>query len=173
MITLVAVLSVLAVLIYLLMPLVYKIDPKTTAPANKNRLQMLALAIAVFMSFITCIMIASALQGNFRFNIRLVFGGVALLFSIIGNYMHNIKPNYFAGLRLPWTLNNEDNWRKTHLLAGKLWFAGGLLAVIPCLLAPVIVSIVIFFTIMTLLIVVPIIYSYKLFKDQNTLHPMN
>jgi uncharacterized membrane protein len=172
-IILIAVLSVLVTLVYLLLPLAYKIDPKKTASANKNRIQMLALAVAVFMSFITCLIIASSVQGNFRFNIRLVFAGVALLFCIIGNYMHNIKPNYFAGLRLPWTLNNEENWRKTHLLAGKLWFAGGLLAVIPCLLAPVIISIIIFFTIIVVLITIPVIYSYKLYRSQNTLHPMN
>ena len=66
---------------------------------------------------------------------RYVFAGVGLLLCLIGNYMHTIKPNYFAGLRLPWTLNNEDNWRKTHLLAGKLWFVGGLVIAILCLTA--------------------------------------
>jgi len=165
-ITLVAVLLGMTMLVYVLLPLAYKIDPKKTAPANKKRLQRLALAIAAFMSFVTCIIVVSAAQGNFRFNIRLIFAGVALLLCVVGNYMHNIKPNYFAGLRLPWTLNNEENWRKTHLLAGKLWFAGGLIAVIPCLLAPVIISIIIFFTIMVVLIAVPVIYSYRLYKDQ-------
>jgi len=85
----------------------------------------------------------------------------------MGNYMHTIKPNYFAGLRLPWTLNNEDNWRKTHLLAGKLWFIGGLVIAILCLVVPGTAAIVLFFIATIVLILVPVIYSYRLYKQND------
>lgn len=101
-----------------------------------------------------------------KFNLQFIFAGVGLLFSFIGNYMHTLKPNYFAGLRLPWTLENEDNWRKTHQLAGKLFFAGGLLIAVICLFTPVIVSIIAFFTICTIIVLIPCIYSYRLYKQQ-------
>ena len=58
---------------------------------------------------------------------KFVFVSMGLLFALLGNNMYNIKPNYFAGIRLPWTFESEDNWRKTHHLAGRFWFFGGLI----------------------------------------------
>jgi uncharacterized membrane protein len=87
--------------------------------------------------------------------------------------MHNIKPNYFAGIRLPWTLENEENWKKTHLLAGKLFFAGGLLIAILCLLTPVIISIILFITITIIVTIIPGVYSYRLYKKQKTLNSIS
>ena len=96
----------------------------------------------------------------------LIFSGVGLLFAVIGNYMPNLKPNYFAGLRLPWTLENEDNWRKTHRLAGKLFFSGGLILAIICLFTSPIASIIIFFAGTMIITIIPCVYSYKLYKRQ-------
>ena len=45
----------------------------------------------------------------------------------MGNYMPKLKVNHTVGIRLPWTLQSEDNWHKTHRLAGKLWVLGGLI----------------------------------------------
>jgi uncharacterized membrane protein len=92
---------------------------------------------------------------------------MGLLFAILGNYMYTIKPNYFAGFRLPWTLSNNENWRKTHLLGGKLFFAGGLLIAVCGLFAPFIVSIIIMFSILSLSVVVTCVYSYRLYKKQS------
>jgi immunity protein, SdpI family len=82
--------------------------------------------------------------------------------------MHNIKPNYFAGFRLPWTLENADNWRKTHLLGGKLWFVGGLLIAVICLILPPAASMVAFYSIMTVVVIIPAVYSYRLYKKQKS-----
>ena len=57
----------------------------------------------------------------------LIFPLIGLLFAFLGNYFKTIKPNYFIGIRTPWTLENEEVWKKTHLIGGKLWFVGGLL----------------------------------------------
>lgn len=155
---------VLAAVIYLLLPLVYKIDPKKYAAENKSRLHRIAFVISVFVTAVLCMVIYSSTHGNMKFSTKLIFAGVGLLFCFIGNYMHSIKPNYFAGFRLPWTLENENNWRKTHLLGGKLFFAGGFLIAILCLLTPVIVSIIVFLIITTIITVIPCVYSYRLYK---------
>lgn len=164
----IAILTGVAAVIYLLLPLVYKIDPKKRAIENKTRLQRLSFAIALFVSFITCIIINSAENGSIHLNIRLIFCSIGVLYCIVGNYMHNIKPNYFAGFRIAWTLNNEENWRKTHLLGGKLFFAGGLFIAVICLLTPVVASIVIFIIITLILVIIPMIYSYRLYKKQKS-----
>ena len=78
--------------------------------------------------------------------------------------MPNMKPNYFAGFRLPWTLENPENWRKTHQLAGRMWFAGGLLITVTCLFLPVKVAAIIFGVIAAVITIIPGVYSYKLFR---------
>ena len=151
--------------IYFLLSNIYKIDPKKYAAENKDRLQRMGFAISIFMSAVCCVIIYSTIKGSIEFGIRYIFAGVGLLFCLIGNYMHNMKPNYFAGLRVPWTLNNEENWRKTHLLAGKLWFAGGLLIAILCVLLPDTLSLIMFFVLTLVLILIPVIYSYRMYKN--------
>ena len=96
---------------------------------------------------------------------KFVFVAMGLLFALLGNNMYNIKPNYFAGLRLPWTLENEENWRKTHHLAGRLWFFGGLIFAVTAffisnnLIGYIAVSMV------AILIIIPVFYSYNIYKN--------
>lgn len=160
----VAVLSLMGVGVYFLLSNIYKIDPKRYAAENKDRLQRMGFAIGIFISALCCVIIYSTTKGSIEFGLRYIFAGVGLLFSLMGNYMHNIKPNYFAGLRVPWTLNNEDNWRKTHMMAGKLWFAGGLVIAILCLLLPDAISLIIFFILTMILVIIPVVYSYRMYK---------
>lgn len=47
-----------------------------------------------------------------------IFMGVVMI--VIGNYLPKTHRNYIIGIRLPWTLENDENWRKTHRLAGKI-----------------------------------------------------
>lgn len=53
--------------------------------------------------------------------------GVGVLFIVLGNYMPKIKPNYFIGIRTPWTLENEVVWQKTHRVGGKVFVIMGVL----------------------------------------------
>jgi uncharacterized membrane protein len=168
-ITVVLILAAVSASVYLLVSNIYKIDPKRYAAENKTRLHRIAFAVAIFLTFINCLVIFSSAKGHMRFDARFVFGAIGLLWCIIGNYMYNIKPNYFAGIRLPWTLNNEENWRKTHLLAGKLWFIGGLLLALVCLLFPSTVATVSFITVSLVITIIPCIYSYLLYKKQKAI----
>ncbi|HTD42217.1 MAG TPA: SdpI family protein, partial [Mucilaginibacter sp.] len=95
---------------------------------------------------------------------------VGLLFAFIGNIMHSIKPNYFAGVRTPWTLEDDDTWRATHRLAGKLWFTGGIALTIAVLLLPVKAGMIVFMSMIAILVLIPVIYSYIYYKKH---HPLN
>ena len=164
----VAVLMILASVIYLLLPLAYKIDRKKRAVENKSRLLRMAFAISIFISFMACTVINSSIH-SIVFDIRLIFGSIGLMWCIMGNYMYNIKPNHFAGFRNSWTLNNEDNWKKTHLLGGKTWFAGGLLVAIVSFFASRNITIITIVSVSLIIILVPFIYSYRLYKKQKVL----
>ena len=36
-------------------------------------------------------------------------------FAFLGNYFKTIKPNYFIGIKTPWTLENERGLEKKHI----------------------------------------------------------
>lgn len=85
---------------------------------------------------------------------------LGLIFVMMGNYMPKLKVNHTVGIRLPWTLQSEDNWHKTHRLAGKLWVLGGLLLLLEAGLqfaVPYVMGIVIL-----TIVLIPILYSYQL-----------
>jgi uncharacterized membrane protein len=160
------VLTAINVVVYLLLPNIYRIDPKKYAAENKTRLYRISFAVVVFIAAVLCMIIHSTIGGNIQANTRFMITGMGLLFAVIGNYMYTIKPNYFAGFRLPWTLNNDENWRRTHLLGGKLFFAGGLLIAVCSLFVPFVAAIIILFITMTIIVAITCVYSYRLYKEQ-------
>ena len=169
-ITLTLILTLVNIAVYLLLPQVYRIDPKRYAAENKSRLHRIAFAVSVFISAVLCLLIYSSIHENLEFTTRFILAGVGLLMAVVGNYMYNIKPNYFAGIRLPWTLSNDDNWKKTHLLGGKLMFGGGLLIAVVCLFASFPLSVIILVAILLLIVLITFIYSYNLYKKLNGHH---
>lgn len=84
------------------------------------------------------------------------------LFAVMGNFLTQVKHNYTFGIRTPWTLANEEIWRKTHRLGGPLMLMGGIVALIAAfLMTPV--GIIVFLAAIAISSFIPIIYSYVLF----------
>ena len=88
---------------------------------------------------------------------------MGVLFLLIGNYMPKVKQNATLGIKISWTLRNEENWNKTHRLAGKLWVAGGLVMLVTMLL-PAKWMVAVTLTNIVIMVVVPILYSYGIYK---------
>ena len=55
---------------------------------------------------------------------------VGLLFVVIGNYLPKCRHNYTVGIRIPWTLDDEDNWNHTHRFAGYVWIIAGVVTLL-------------------------------------------
>ncbi|MBE6775045.1 MAG: DUF1648 domain-containing protein [Ruminococcaceae bacterium] len=87
---------------------------------------------------------------------------LGVLFILLGNYLPKTQQNYTFGLRIPWTLNDGENWVKTHRLSGWLMVIGG--AVI-CATA-IFENPWIFFPVVIAMLLIPVAYSYKLYKDK-------
>ena len=164
--TMVLILTAGNAIVYLIITNIYKIDPKKYAVQNKERLQRMAFSVSLYLSAVWVMLIYEIANNNVSMTMKFVFVAMGLLFALLGNNMYNLQPNYFAGLRLPWTLENEDNWKKTHHLAGRLWFFGGIFfAVIAILLNSEwtgYASIVI----LSVLVLIPVFYSYNLYRTQ-------
>lgn len=86
---------------------------------------------------------------------------VGVIFVAFGNYLPKCKQNYTVGIRLPWTLNSEENWNKTHHMAGYLWIAGGIIITAGSLLR---IAAQIIWIVIIPMVVIPFIYSYYLYK---------
>jgi uncharacterized membrane protein len=150
-----------ALFTYLIVTNIGKIDPKKQTLQSQEVMQKLGLTIVSFVSILTMYIVYSSYNTT---DGKLVFIMMGLFLAAIGNFMNNIKPNYFVGLRLPWTLENEDNWRKTHHLASKLWVSGGLLiAILAIFIAPGLMS-KIMLPIVLLIVIIPSVYSYQYYK---------
>ena len=90
---------------------------------------------------------------------------LGVIFIVVGNYLPKARQNYTIGIKIPWTLANEENWNRTHRLAGYLWVIGGILMVIAALtgIAKTQWMIAVFFV----LAIVPYVYSYWLHVKRN------
>lgn len=152
---------------YFLLKFLPQIDPKKTAGQSPVFLNKIGLVLVVFMGILNMIILQSAVNSNFN-GTKYILPLMSLLFVFMGNYMHTIKPNYFAGFRTPWALEDPDNWRATHLLAGKLWVVGGLVAAILSLVLSSVAGWIVFTAITVIISIVPFIFSYRYFKKHQS-----
>ena len=84
---------------------------------------------------------------------------LGVIFIIVGNYMPKCKQNKTIGVKIKWTLENEENWKATHRLCGKLWVAGGF-ATFLCIFLPKNIEHILTVIILVVVVIVPFIYSY-------------
>lgn len=90
---------------------------------------------------------------------------LGLLFLVIGNYLPKCKPNRTVGIKLPWTLANEENWYRTHRIGGKLSMVAGLLC-FPLAFLPVEAFPFVIIALIALVVGVPTVYSYCFYRKQ-------
>ena len=132
-------------------------------PKYYNMSDKLFGLIVWLIPVISLLVVVSCYGGALGWNINIskyAVAGSGILFIIIGNYLPKCKQNYTMGIKLPWTLDNEENWNKTHRLAGFLWVVGGLLITLNAFVG----SEWIFLAIVLVMVLVPTVYSYLYFK---------
>ncbi len=127
------ILPVANVLGWSLLRFIQHIDPKIGRMTNEERFRILKvfqiLRIAIMTLFgVWCLQMAIALGYPVSMN-SFAFNGCLLLFIVIGNYFATLRPNYFVGIRTPWTLENPETWRATHRTGGRIMVFGALLLI--------------------------------------------
>jgi uncharacterized membrane protein len=159
--------SVIGMGTFLLITNLPKIDPKKTAGQSPELFQKMGLTITVLFCFINfAITYGAANKGE---NITwIIFPGMGIFFAFLGKYMRDIKPNYFAGFRTPWALENDDNWKETHRLAGSMWMVGGIAMTIFTIALPTVYRFIAFMGIIAIITIVPFVFSYLYFKKHQS-----
>lgn len=95
-----------------------------------------------------------------------IYFGTGLLFMIIGNYLPKVKQNNTIGIRVVWTLQDEENWSATHRFSGKLWVASGVLCMLCGLFGESIAALVLYIVSIMAAAIVSILYSYLFYKKK-------
>jgi uncharacterized membrane protein len=156
--------------IYLLLLVAPRIDPrKKNYDLFSGTYYKVRLVLTLFFSAMSVIIMMIALGADIKME-RFIAVGVSILFTVLGNYMGTIRPNYFFGIRTPWTLDNEEVWRRTHILGGRFWFWGGLACLAASLILPNEALVIVLISILGTISLVPVIYSYVLFRKIKNSH---
>jgi len=153
--------------INLLLLVVKKIDPKS---ANYEKFDKSFQIFRIFMTAFFMVLVFATIQITLNPNSfdmgLLVPIMVGLLFIVIGNYMPKFKHNYTMGIKTPWTLASESCWDKTHRFAGPIWVVGGLMFIIFPFILNDKMFIYAFGFLIGIMVLVPTIYSYLVFKNE-------
>lgn len=152
--------------VYLLLLYLPVIDPKKRIEIDQKPIPTLRILLVILLSGIYSWIILNGVNNPLPSQ-SWMYLGLSAFFVVMGNYLRTIQPNYFIGIRVPWTLEDADNWKKTHRLGSYVWIAGGLflISLFPFVELPTYTT---FFAIFAILMaVIPAFYSFYLYKTSN------
>ncbi len=135
----------------------------------KGIYQGFSAAFTVFMVVVAWITPATALgliPESGSLVSTLVFGFLGLLLVCLGVAMPHIEPNYTFGVRVPWTLADPENWRRTHRFAGPVFVIMGVVTLVSAFLASVAPELTLVVLLVALLggVALVTLYSFLLWK---------
>lgn len=150
--------------VYLLLRFAPKIDPfRANYESFIGTYDTLRLVILAFLTALGAVVTLAALNEGIDVN-TLVLLMMGVLFMILGNYLGKLRPNFFIGIRTPWTLTSKRAWIKTHRLAGWLMILMGFALVLAALVWPGqgVGSVAVFAAVTAIVLMA---YSYLVWRD--------
>ncbi|WP_298732142.1 SdpI family protein [uncultured Chitinophaga sp.] len=143
-------------------------EEDVTLPATEGHQReyyRIRFMIHIYLAIFTSLIIFMVSQGKTFFMERWAFVGVGLLIALLGGYLKKLQPNYFVGVRTPWTLQSNEIWKKTHTMAGNLWLWTGIVTIIAGFFLPLVTGVFILMFAGAILAALPYIYSFRLFNE--------
>lgn len=151
------------VAVYLLIGFVVRLDPKGNFEKNRKAVHALQLILAGFFSAVITLMLLYPIYPDMDFGAWMVMLLLSM-FILIGNFFGKMRPNYFMGIRTPWTLQNEQVWIRTHRFGGMLWVMSSLVVAGLFFLLPRTAFYITLIPWFLLVVLGPIVYSYVAYK---------
>ncbi|MBO2011869.1 SdpI family protein [Hymenobacter negativus] len=148
-----------------------RLDPKRRLDGNSVNFQKLRLAVVLMLSGLPCyslyVAVHPASSGGRGLTVL-----VGLFFAYLGNYLTTVQPNYFVGIRTPWTLENPVVWGRTHRVGGIVFCISGLvIAGLGLIVPPAHIQLIII-TLIMLTAAFCYAYSYAVFQQEERLRNM-
>ncbi|WP_080056502.1 SdpI family protein [Spirosoma aerolatum] len=165
------VMGAVSLVLYLTLRFLPSIDPKgRLQTTNYEKLRfVVVLAFASIVGWIWYTAQHNVAQQSVLIPLFAILG---IMLAGIGNYITTVKPNWFVGIRTPWTLDSETVWRKTHRMAGRLMVVGGLLSAVLALVVPMPYGLWVIMGIILLVSFIPVVYSYIYYRQEKK-HQLN
>lgn len=138
-------------------------DPKNKGQ-NPKAMGMIFWLVPV-ISLLICGVSWSAALGRAIESTMITPALLGALFACIGNYLPKLRQNNTFGIKVSWALQDEENWNRTHRLAGKIWVIGGLVMLFSIFL-PMPAPFVIMPVVPAALALGPMLYSYWFYRQQ-------
>jgi uncharacterized membrane protein len=113
-----------------LLEVLRRVDPKLKplapdAPPAEAGSREAVMAVVTWLLLVVHVSILLAATGAPLGGPTLMAVGFAGFQLFLGNLLPRVRPNFFVGIRTPWTISSDTVWRRTHRVAGKLLVAGG------------------------------------------------
>ena len=162
-----AIIPVMLVIMTVIFNVLPKIDPR-----HENYVKFLssywliANAVIVFLLVAHGLIIAAGLGFSIKID-RLMPMGIGLLFVFLGNFLTRVEPNWFVGIRTPWTLSSDTVWRRTHRTGGWVFVIGGLVLASTALL-PRAAFLPLLIATIVIMPAIPMVQSYVLWKREQS-----
>jgi uncharacterized membrane protein len=160
------ILSGVGLFTFLLLSNLKNFDPKKFKSEDEGMFKKFALLMTVFLSLLGLIITYASTAPCLNIT-KLLLPFLGIAFSLLGWYMPKLHQNYFAGFKLPWTLENVDNWNETHKVAGKVWLYGGIVQAIGTFILPSAPAFILFLVVTAIMVIIPSVFSYRMFKNGN------
>lgn len=145
-----------------------RVLPRTENLADDpDLLQLVRISGPFFVNVVQAITLALWLGVGLSI-LDVVYVAVGGLFALLGNYLPRVKPNWIFGIRVPWTLESDEVWYRTHRLAGPIWVLGGTSLLLTPWIGAAVGKSVYFFAVTGAVVLVPILASYHWYHDLET-----
>ena len=142
-----------------------RLDPRRANYAKfVSTYWLFANAVIAFMLIAHALVLATGLGYSVRID-RWMPIGIGVLLIFLGNYLTRIEPNWFIGIRTPWTLSSDTVWRKTHRTGGFVMVLAGL-AVAATAFLPHAMLLPLVIAALVVAVVTPLVQSYILWKRE-------
>jgi uncharacterized membrane protein len=152
---------------WLLMRFVPRIDPRGQNFAKfRGAFEGMIIAFMLFLLGVHVIVLRAALGYHVQMQ-RVVPIAIGALFVVLGFFLPHTQPNWFVGIRTPWTLSSDVVWEKTHRLGGKVFVGAGFLIILAAMIAPASTHITMF-ALIAISVGVLLVYSYREWKREGS-----
>lgn len=157
--------ALLPVILYGAMKFIPKVDPKKESyKKHQKAYDITIFTIILFLIGMHWITMSYSLGYPFDM-VKYIKISLGILFIVMGNYMPQIRFNYFFGIRTPWTLSSEAVWRKTHIIGGYLYFLIGIIFILSSIFDNSMTFYIAIGSIILMSLAITL-YSYLLYKDE-------
>lgn len=150
-----------------LFPLLPRLDPKRWNYSKfRGSYDLFQAIMMLFLLVITAVCVVEALRPN-TVNVEMAVCLLCgMLFTVMGNIMPKFRPNWFLGIRTPWTISSEHVWHRTHRIGGRLFFAAGLMMIAGAFVPSSTVRMILVLAVSCVAAFVPAVLSYFWYRAE-------